>query len=229
MALPGSFALRPQSFGDRLAPLPPEFYLRPTVEVARDLLGRYLIVAHPGESLRVGKLVETEAYVGEHDRASHAWRGRTRRTAPMYEEAGHAYIYLVYGMYWCLNVVTEEVGRPCAVLLRAAEPVAGLSLAADGPGKLCRAFGLDGRWNRADLTASALRVAVGEPVPRPAIETSARIGVSYAAEWAEQPLRFYVRSNQHVSGPGARRGGGTRPSRMPKPGAPPTEGHFPLR
>jgi DNA-3-methyladenine glycosylase len=122
------------------------------------------------------------------------------RNAPMYEEAGHAYIYFIYGMYWCLNVVTEEIGQPCAVLLRAAEPIAGLSLAADGPGKLCRAFGLDKRWNRADLTSSELQITTGEPVPDGVVASSPRIGVAYAGEWASQPLRFFIAGNRHVSG-----------------------------
>src|SRR5437762_9285171 len=114
------------------------FYLRPTEIVARDLLGRYLVLWQSGEPQRIARLVETEAYLGEHDRASHAWHGRTARTAPMYEAAGHAYLYFIYGMYWCLNVVTEEVELPSAVLLRGAEPVEGLDQATNGPGKLCR-------------------------------------------------------------------------------------------
>ena len=150
----------------------------------------------------IARLVETEAYLGEHDRASHAWHGRTARTAPMYEAAGRAYVYLIYGMYWCLNVVTEAVGRPSAVLFRGAEPVQGLEQATDGPGKLCRAFGLDKSWNRADLTNSGLRITVGEPVPHAEIATSARIGVTYAEEWADRPLRFFVASNRFVSGRG---------------------------
>src|SRR5581483_1269097 len=116
-----------------LVPLPRDFYARPTVDVARDLLGRFLVLEHPEDGLRVGRLVEAEAYLGEIDRASHAWHGHTRRTAPMFEEAGHAYVYFVYGMYWCLNAVTEPPGRACAVLIRAAEPILGLSQSTDGP------------------------------------------------------------------------------------------------
>jgi DNA-3-methyladenine glycosylase len=184
----------------RLLALPRSYYLRPTELVARDLLGRYLVRWEEGKSERIARLVETEAYVGEHDRASHAWHGRTARTAPMYEEAGHAYIYFIYGMYWCLNVVTEEVGRPCAVLLRGAEPIAGIESATDGPGKLCRAFGLDAGWNRADLTASALQIAAGDPIGESEVATSGRIGVRYAGDWADRPLRFFVASSPFVSG-----------------------------
>jgi DNA-3-methyladenine glycosylase len=183
----------------RLVALPRDAYLRPTEDVARDLLGRYLVRWTDGQPARVARLVETEAYLGEGDRASHAWHGRTGRTAPMYEEAGHAYLYFIYGMYWCLNVVTEEVGRPHAVLLRGAEPIAGIEGSTDGPGKLCRAFGLDGAFNRTDLTASALQITVGEPIQDERVAVSPRIGVAYAGEWAERPLRWYVADSPFVS------------------------------
>ncbi|MPZ13208.1 MAG: DNA-3-methyladenine glycosylase [Chloroflexi bacterium] len=199
--------------GSPAAPLPRAFYQRPTQEVARDLLGRDLTLSLPDAAPRIGRIVETEAYLGELDRACHAWRGQTQRTAPMYEESGHAYIYLIYGMYWCLNVVTEEVGQPCAVLLRAVEPIAGLALSADGPGKLCRAFGLNGAWNRADLTVSPLGITPGEPIPPENVGVSPRIGVDYAGEWALRPLRYFIRGNRSVSGarsPRSRRGGRKR-------------------
>src|SRR5579871_3071157 len=161
---------------DSLVPLPRGFYLRPTVEVARDLLGRFLVLEHPGDPIRVGRLVEVEAYLGEADRAAHSWHGRTPRTAPMYEEAGHAYVYRIYGMYWCLNVVTEAIGTPTAVLLRAVEPVTNVHSATDGPGKLCRAFGIDGSWNRADMTCSGLRITAGTRVDDAEVASSPRIG-----------------------------------------------------
>lgn len=199
--------------GSELVALPRSFYVRPTADVARDLLGRYLVLERPGQPTKIGRLVETEAYLGEEDRACHAFHGRTRRTAPMYEEAGHAYVYFVYGMYWCLNVVTEQVDRPYAVLLRAAEPVAGIEEAADGPGKLCRAFGLDGHWNRADLVSGDLRITAGQ-LPRSSdVAISPRIGVAYAGEWAERPLRFYIVSSSHVSKNGMRPPGGARSGR----------------
>ncbi|MBI4214038.1 MAG: DNA-3-methyladenine glycosylase [Chloroflexi bacterium] len=182
-----------------LEPLPRDFYLRPTPEVACDLLGRYLVVQAGDGDRKVGRIVETEAYVGSHDRASHSSRGRTPRTAPMFEEAGHAYVYFVYGMHWCINVVTEEVGSGCAVLLRALEPISRVQGPTNGPARLCRALGIDGRWNRADLTRGDLLIAAGEPPPAEAIGVSARIGVSYAGPWAHEPLRFFVTSSPHVS------------------------------
>jgi DNA-3-methyladenine glycosylase len=132
--------------------------------VARDLLGRYLVLVRDGAT-HAARLVETEAYLGEEDLACHASKGHTRRTAPMYEEAGHAYVYFIYGMHWCLNVVTEAVGRPYAVLLRAAEAVTDLP-AMNGPAKLCRALRIDGTFNRADLTSGLLRITEGEPFER---------------------------------------------------------------
>lgn len=184
----------------RLCPLSPGFYEQQPEVVARSLLGRFLVRRQPGAPPLIGRLVETEAYLGEHDRASHAWHGRTPRTAPMYEAAGCAYVYFIYGMYWCLNVVTEEIGRPSAVLLRGAEPIQGIEQATDGPGKLCRAFGLDGSWNRADLATSDLQITVGEPFSDARIATSPRIGVRYAEDWAERPLRFFVGASPFVSG-----------------------------
>ena len=186
-----------------LEPLPRDFYLRPTTDVARDLLGRYLVFEPDGMPPRIARLVETEAYLGEEDLACHASHGRTKRTAPMYEEAGHAYIYFVYGMYWCLNVVTEAAGRPFAVLLRAAEAVTDLP-PMNGPGKLCRALGLSGAWNRADLTSSRLCVARGEPIQDSRVSCSPRVGVGYAGLWAEKPLRFFDCESKAVSRPGRR-------------------------
>jgi DNA-3-methyladenine glycosylase len=127
----------------------------------------------------------------------------------MFEEAGHAYIYLIYGMYWCLNVVTEVVGNACAVLIRGVEPIAGLEGTTNGPGRLCRAYGLTGGWNRADMTSSDLRITVGDPVPPTTMGTSPRIGVDYAREWADEPLRFFVVGNHFVSKP-------TRSARKPR-------------
>jgi len=198
---PGSAAReRPESLPrTSLERLPQTFYLRPTVEVARDLLGRYLVLDDPDQPSRIGSIVETEAYVGEHDRASHARAGHTARTAPMFEEAGRAYVYRIYGMYWCLNVVTEPIGVACAVLIRAVAPVQGLVEATDGPGKLCRSYGIDGSRNRADLTAGPLAITAGEPPAATAIGVSPRIGVPYAGEWADEPLRFFVSGNPHVS------------------------------
>jgi DNA-3-methyladenine glycosylase len=175
-----------------------DFYARPTLEVARDLLGCLLVHRVRGGE-RVGRIVEVEAYVGEHDRACHAHRGRTRRTEPMYGPPGHAYVYLVYGMHHLLNLVTEREGFPAAVLLRALEPVAGLATSASGPGRLGRAMGIDLSANRADLTHDRLFVREGE---RPArVARSPRIGVAYAGEWAKKPWRLFVAGHPAVSGP----------------------------
>ncbi|MSQ23471.1 MAG: DNA-3-methyladenine glycosylase [Chloroflexi bacterium] len=182
-----------------MSPLTRAFFLRATADVARDLLGRYLVLDREEGPPCIGAIVETEAYVGEHDLASHTAHGRTARTAPMFGEAGRAYLYLIYGMHWCLNVVTEAVDRGCAVLLRALEPVAGIDSPTDGPGKLCRALGIDKRWNAADLISGDLRLTRGCPVPPQQIGTSARIGVAYAGQWAQEPLRFFVTANPYVS------------------------------
>ena len=186
-------------------PLPRDFYLQDTTTVARDLLGRHLVLQRPGAPDRVARIVETEAYLGEGDRASHAWHGHTKRTAPMYEDPGHAYLYFVYGMHWCLNAVTEPAGSPCAVLLRAVEPLAGLMRATNGPARLCKAFGIDGAWNRTDLTTSDLRITTGQTIRPERIGVSPRIGIPYAGEWASQPLRFFITDNQWVSGARAAR------------------------
>ncbi len=184
---------------NQLELLLPAFYERPTPVVARDLIGRYLVMTRPGQPDRVGRVVETEAYVGEQDRASHSARGLTPRNAAMFEAAGHAYVYFVYGMHWCLNVVSEGVGHGCAVLLRAAEPLSGIEGSASGPGRLCRAFGIDGTWNRADLTNGPLTIRRGRPVPDSDVATAPRVGVAYAGEWAAEPLRFYLASSSSVS------------------------------
>jgi DNA-3-methyladenine glycosylase len=176
--------------------------------VASDLLGRHLVRDLPNGERRVVRLVETEAYVGDHDLASHSSHGHTPRTAPMFEDGGRAYVYLIYGMYWCLNVVTEGHGRGCAVLLRAAEPVSSQLPPMNGPGRLTRALAVDGTLNRADLTQSPLFVATGTPAPTSEISASPRIGVAYAGSWADAPLRFFVRDSLHVS-------------RRPRPGTPP--------
>lgn len=158
--------------------------------VAKELLGQTLVF---GE--RRVRIVETEAYIGPADLAAHSAGGRrTARNEVMYGEAGHAYVYFIYGMYFCLNLVTEEVGVPAAVLIRAGEP------RAKGPGVLCREMGLSREQNGLDLTGSELWVEVGPPVAEPIVETT-RIGVDYAGEWAAKPWRFYLEGNRWVSRP----------------------------
>jgi DNA-3-methyladenine glycosylase len=182
--------------------LPRDFYGRPTARVARDLLGCLLVTLHGGLE-RVGLIVETEAYDGFEDRASHASRRRTARNDVMFGPPGHAYVYLVYGMHHCLNFVTMEEGYPAAVLVRALEPVSGIELATSGPGRLCRAMGIDLRFNRADVTSPPMYVVRGRR-PR-GVDVTPRIGVDYAGDWSAAPLRFLVRGNRFVSrAPGRR-------------------------
>jgi DNA-3-methyladenine glycosylase len=178
--------------------LPRTFYDRDTVEVARELLGKYLVHVVQGVP-RVGRIVETEAYLGEHDRAAHSSKGRTERTRVMFGPPGHAYVYLIYGMHWCMNVVTEREGHASAVLLRALEPVSGIALPTHGPGLLCKAMGIDRARNAQDLLSRELFIAEEPRDPAPAIVKRPRIGVDYAGHWARRLLRFYVRGNPYVS------------------------------
>lgn len=179
-------------------PLPREFYARKTIVVARDLLGR-ILVHHDGDVRRAGVIVETEAYVGPHDLACHASRGRTARTDVMFGAPGHAYVYLIYGMYDCFNVVTEREDYPSAVLIRAVAPISGTLGKTDGPGKLCRAMNITRALNRADLTTSRLTIEEGTRVSPRRIDKGPRIGVDYAGDWAGKELRFWVRDDPHVS------------------------------
>lgn len=192
------------------------FYDRPSPEVARDLLGA-VVESETPEGVVGVRLVEVEAYAGEDDAASHAWRGRTPRTAVMYGPPGVAYVYFTYGMHWCLNAVCLGEGRASAVLLRAGEVVEGVALArerrgavpdrrlASGPANLARALGLDGAWDGDALTRSAgrLRIRSGAAVPDDEVVAGPRVGISRAVE---TPWRFHVAGNPHVSGP--RRAGG---------------------
>lgn len=176
-------------------PLPRSFYERPTLEVARELLGQ--VLAFRDKRLRI---VETEAYIGPDDLAAHSARGRrTARNEVMYGPAGHAYVYFIYGMYFCLNLVTEQPGIPAAVLIRAGEP------GAKGPGVLCRELGITREHNGLDLTGSELTVEPGAPPAEPVVEAP-RVGVDYAGEWATKPWRFYLEGNPWVSRPVKRRG-----------------------
>jgi DNA-3-methyladenine glycosylase len=180
--------------------LPRSFYDRSTAQVARDLLGTHLVHIVAGTE-RVGRIVETEAYLGPQDGASHSRRGVTPRTRTMFGPAGHAYIYLIYGRYHCMNVVTEAAGHGSAVLIRALEPVAGLEGRTNGPGLLCLAMDLDRRLNGEDLTGTRLFLRSGPGRPQTAIVRRPRIGVDYAGAWARRHLRFYLRDNPYVSRP----------------------------
>jgi DNA-3-methyladenine glycosylase len=178
--------------------LPRAFYARPTVEVARDLVGKILV-----HGRTAGRIVETEAYLGLDDRAAHAWRGITPRTRVLFGPPGRAYVYFVYGMHECLNLVTEPDGRPCCVLIRALEPLAGIARMkerrpaartvedlASGPGKLTAALGITRRLYGADITRGALTVRGLRQEPPLEIETTPRIGIRECADW---PLRFVVK------------------------------------
>ena len=144
-----------------------------------------------------GSIVEVEAYDGPGDRASHAFRGLTRRTAPMFEAGGIAYVYLVYGMHHCLNVVTGPAGYPAAVLLRAAQVIDGGT--ASGPGRLARAFSVDRTLDGVSLVGRELWLEEGEPVPDRGVRRTARIGVDYAGSWGRRKYRFQVAGHPAVS------------------------------
>jgi DNA-3-methyladenine glycosylase len=179
--------------------LPRSFYARDTTIVAKQLLGKHLVHVVRGIE-RVGRIVEVEAYLGPNDRAAHSSKGLTPRTAVMFGPPGHAYVYLIYGMHHCLNVVTEPEGHGSAVLIRALEPVSNVTGKTSGPGLLCKALGIDRSLNGADLFGDQLYIAeAGAGDFR--INKRPRIGVDYAGAWARRLLRFYIRGNAHVSKP----------------------------
>jgi DNA-3-methyladenine glycosylase len=174
-----------------------DFYARPTAIVAEALLG-CVLVHRQGNVERAGRIVEVEAYLGPHDLASHTSKGVTSRTRVMFGPPGHAYVYLIYGMHHCMNVVTEPEGNGCAVLIRALEPVQNVLGNTRGPGLLCKAMGLDRTLDGHDLLSDDLYI-----VPRtgatPHVTHRPRIGVSYAREWAGALLRFYITDNPFIS------------------------------
>jgi len=185
---------------------PQEFYFRPTLRVARDLLGQYLVV-RKGRQLLAGKIVETEAYIGMDDPACHAFRGMTPRNQVMFGPPGVAYVYFTYGNHFMLNFVTEREGFPAAVLIRAAEPVAGITRmikhrGVDDPSKLCRgpgnltaAFAIDRSFNGVPLMGP--RILVGpSPEERKPVAISGRVGIN---DGSEKPWRFFLRDHSSVS------------------------------
>jgi len=180
--------------------LPRAFYDRDTVAVARDLLGKYLVHVSRGVE-RIGRIVEVEAYVGPHDLASHSSRGRTARTRVMFGPPGHAYVYLVYGMHCCMNVVTEREGHASAVLIRAVEPVKNLEGSTRGPGRLCKAMHIDRQRNGHDLVSDDFYIADFRDSETTGIVKRPRVGVDYAGRWARRHLRFYLRRNPFISRP----------------------------
>jgi DNA-3-methyladenine glycosylase len=170
-----------------------DFFARDTRRVARELLGKYLVHRLPDGALRSGRIVETEAYHGPNDRASHASRGPTPRTRIMFGPPGYAYVYLIYGMYHCLNFVTGEAGFPAAVLVRGIDRTEGFDADAVGPGRLCRALEICRETHDGlDVTADDSPLWVEDRGESLRGRTSPRIGVPYAGDWKEKPWRYYV-------------------------------------
>ncbi|MBN1811280.1 MAG: DNA-3-methyladenine glycosylase [Anaerolineae bacterium] len=192
--------------------LPRGFFARDTLVVARELLGQRLVRILDGERLS-GRIIEVEAYIGEEDQASHARCGRTERNAPMYGPPGHAYVYFVYGMHHCFNVVTERPGFPAAVLVRALEPLEGIEVMrtrrggrtdvelSSGPARMCQALGIDRRFDGVDLCASDAVLFIEENgvMPDVAVTAGPRMGVRGGGAALAVPWRLYVRDNRHVS------------------------------
>jgi len=167
--------------------------------VAIDLLGKVLC-RKIGRKTYKGKIVEVEAYLGAKDLACHTSRGKTPRNEVMFGPPGHVYVYFIYGMYHCFNVVTEKEGNPCAVLIRALEPITPTSKNLDGPAKLCREFRIDKRLNDCDLTEKkSIWIENGEKIKPSRIKKTKRVGVDYAGIWKDRLLRFYIEDNGFIS------------------------------
>jgi DNA-3-methyladenine glycosylase len=180
--------------------LPRGFYDRDTILVAHELLGKHLVHVSQGIE-RIGRIVEVEAYLGPHDLAAHSARGRTARTEVMFGPPGHAYVYLIYGMHCCMNVVTREEGHASAVLLRAVEPVQNIGDRTSGPGLLCRAMQIDRRLNAHDLLSDDFYISPPKNEVPLSIVKRPRIGVDYAGHWAKRLLRFYIKGSPFISKP----------------------------
>ncbi len=188
------------------------FCRRDTLRIARELLGQLLVVPN-GDGQRIsGMIVETEAYLGEADKAAHSYGGgRTARNEITYAEGGHVYVFFVYGMYYQLNLVTGPVEQPHVVLVRAVEPVEGIELMRErrgpmkdtnltsGPGKLCIAFGIDRSLNAADLEGEQIWVEKYRNFKKNEIASGPRVGIDYAEDFVEMPWRFWVKGNRYVS------------------------------
>ena len=190
------------------------FYERCVITVAKELLGKIIVHELP-EGTTAGRIVETEAYRGPEDKAAHSYEGRrTVRNDVMYGEKGHAYVYFIYGMYFCINITAGNVsGKPEAILLRALEPLAGEEIMAqrrravpgqranltNGPGRLCMAMDITKSQNKMGLTTPPLYIKNALLVPPNEIVETTRIGVEYAEEWKNRPWRFYIKGNKYVS------------------------------
>jgi|SRR3989344_5071072 len=177
-----------------------EFFERSTLKVAKDLLGKFLVVQHPTLDKKAYMITEVEAYDGPHDKASHAHRGKTARNEPMFGEAGVWYVYLVYGMHNMLNIVTGDDGYPAAVLIRGVQPlsnqVAKLTKL-DGPAKITKFLKIDRKFNNkpATLKTGLWIEDLGVKIKKSQIKSSPRIGVNYAGEWKDKKFRFFLKSN----------------------------------
>ena len=183
----------------RLKKLRGSFFRQSADDLARALIGKILVHRVDGKELR-GRIVETEAYMGPQDLASHSSKGRTKRTEVMFGPAGHAYVYFIYGMHEMFNIVAGETGKAHAVLIRAAEPLDGWEADLSGPGKLARAFQITRADNGLDLTADKLFL-LDAPTDLPHLATTKRIGVDYAQHWKDAPLRFFDPNSPAVSKP----------------------------
>ncbi len=188
--------------------LPRLFYLRPTLKVAKDLLGQLIVRNYRGKKL-FGRIVEVEAYRGSIDPASHAYRGKTKRNEVMFWEGGHLYVYFTYGMHFCANVVTRRAGIAEAVLIRGVEPVLGLEVMqklrgksvsgfelTNGPAKFCEAFGIKRKENGVSLLGNEIYLVRGERVPQSRIGVSTRIGIRTGIE---KKWRFFLKGNRWAS------------------------------
>lgn len=176
------------------------FYDRDTITVAKQLLGKYLVHIINGEEY-IGRIVEVEAYLGPHDLAAHSSKGLTNRTKIMFGPPGHAYVYLIYGIYYCMNVVTEKEGHAAAVLLRGIEPVKNITQRTCGPGLLCKAMHINKNHHGHDLLSKDFYIAQDLLEQRIEVIKRPRIGVEYAKHWAKRLLRFYIKNNPYISKP----------------------------
>ncbi|MGI8788085.1 MAG: DNA-3-methyladenine glycosylase [Pyrinomonadaceae bacterium] len=193
--------------------LPRKFYTRSdTLQIARDLLGKTLVVPNDAGERVSGKIVETEAYLGVEDKAAHSYDNRrTKRTETMFAEGGTVYIFFIYGMYFQFNVVVGEIGIPHAVLIRAVEPIENIELMRErrgqmkdvnltsGPGKLCIALDIDKSFNNEDLLGQRVWLETGAEISENEIACGKRVGIDYAEEYAEKPWRFWIKNNSFVS------------------------------
>jgi len=181
------------------SPIAPEFYADDPILVARNLLGAILVHSHPVHGEMRAKIVETEAYRGEEDQACHARAGRTPRTEALYGPPGHAYVYLIYGMYDLFNVVAWPEGQPAGILIRGVEPLEGIDGKTHGPGRLTRAMHINRDYHGVPLWKGNLCIMHGEPIPEKQVRSGPRIGVDYAGNWAQKPWRFWINNNPYVS------------------------------